>query len=461
MKTSFNLFLSTFLFLFIQSCKSDQTDELIIINGFIENGSITDLQLKTNLKFKFHNQSDTILRLTYNKKKFQNSLKIKEGYYDLLINDKIILLYLKKGFELNLDIQFDNVSITGNGSNENQYLQSRDNLDKELAYKNTSNYYSQLKEENFLKLVDSIYNLRIDLLTNLNNQKFKFLEESFAKLDKSHKYINYPFRRLFFDSSYVTNKKFLTPFEHININDERLIDSPYYLTLMFLKTVNEIIARDINPRNNDMSFEYLKYVISDSLNVSNFSLKESIVYNTANITIQNTNHLDDFFKTYTTFTKNEAYLNNITKKYYHLKGFSKGSKAPNFKISDKEGNFTTLESLKGNVIYIDFWASWCKPCLAEIEPSNQLQKKLNKEAIKFVNICIETDFDNWIKIVDKKNIQGINLFADKIAQLKLKENFLLQGLPRYIIIDKNGFIFDFSSKRPSNPKLEKELMTIL
>jgi len=454
------LFRFIILIAIFQSCKESEIADTVILSG-VTKKNISELHLKTNQKFKLHSQPEIDYNLKHSKKNFQDSLIIKEGYYDLILDDRTILLYLKSGDNLNLDINNSQINITGNGRNKNEYLRNRISLEKDLSSRNFRNYYSTLNEDSFLKLADSIFNLRTNLIrdSRLKNSKLRFIEESFAKLDRAHKFLNYPFTRLRFDKNYIKSKKFPDTFDNIDINDERLIDMPYYSTLMFLKTINEVMALD--KQSFDSSIGYLKFIIDDGLKVSNRRLKEEIVYKTINWTIEETDSLDKLFKIYKKFTVDSIKLNKITDKYLKLKGLTKGSLAPNFTIKNKKGELTTLKSLKGNVVYIDFWATWCKPCISEIEPSKELQKKFTGKNIKFVNICIECEHNSWVKMLSNKNIQGINLLVSKGNENILKEDYFIQGLPRYVIIDKEGKIFDLSAKRPSNPELQLELMNLL
>lgn len=454
------LFSIIILLVIFQSCKENEIADAVILSGVSKN-NITELHLKTNQKFKLHSQPVIDFNLKHSKKNFQDSLIINDGYYDLIVNDRTILLYLKSGDNLNLDINNSQINITGNGRNKNEYLQNRISLEKDLSSRNFRSYYSTLNENRFLKLADSIFNLRINLIrdSRLKNSKLRFIEESFAKLDRAHKLLNYPFTRLRFDENYIKSKKFPDTFDYIDINDDRLIDLPYYSTLMFLKTINEVEALD--KQSFDSSIDYLRFIIDDGLKVSNRKLQEEIVYKTINWTIEETDSLDKLFKIYRKFTVDSINLNKITDKYLNLKGLTKGSVAPNFTIKNKNGESTSLKSLKGNVVYIDFWATWCEPCISEITPSKELQKKFTGKDIKFVNICIESEHNSWVKMVSNKNIQGINLLVSKENENILKEAYFIQGLPRYVIIDKEGKIFDLSAKRPSNPELELDLMKLL
>lgn len=448
------------MFATLQSCEEDKEVNFIQLSGTY-NDSISDLRLKTNQKFQRNKHTNIDINLSHSDRNFGDTLKINEGYYDLILNDKTFLLYLKNGYNLNLNISNNNIKIEGPGKKTNIYLQNKIELEKNLSSKNFYNFYANLNESNFIKLADSLYNSRMDLIQNseLENSRFKFIEESLAKLDRSHKFINYPFTRLRIDPTYTRSKHFPETFKDIDINDERLVDIPHYSLIMFLKIVNDVSKDSI--QLSDPILGYLNFVLNGDLQVTNRKLKEEIAYETVSLTIEKTDSLDKLYETYKNFSEDSIYLKEITNKYIKLKGVPKGAVAPNFSIQNTNGELISLEKFKGKVVYIDFWATWCKPCLSEINPSRELQKKLANYDIKFINIGIESKYNTWSNLISTKNIEGINLFANSEIEKKLKEDYFIQGLPRYVIIDKDGRIFDFSAKKPSDPKLEAEIKRIL
>lgn len=457
-----NKFLKIILLLItLQSCDKNDRMNFIQISGE-NNDSISEVKLKINQKFRLVREDETDINLSHSNRDFSDTLKVSEGYYDLIINDKTFLLYLENGYNLHLTINEDNIVIDGYGKKPNKYLQKRVELEKNLTSKNFYSYYSNLNESNFLNLADSIYNLRIDLIqkSELENSKLIFIEESLAKLDRAHKFLNYPFTRLQIDSSYSPSNDFPETFKDVDINDERLADVPHYSLLMFLKIIDNVAKDSIPP--SDLAIRYLNFVLNEDLQVTNRKLKEEIAYKTITLTMDKTKSPDKLFEIYQEFSRDSIKLKEITDKYIKLKGLTRGSVAPNIAISNENGNLISLKEFQGKVLYINFWSTYCKGCLSEIEPSKELQKRLAKhQDIRFINININSNYDTWKKMISTKNIQGINLFANSEISKELKEVYLIQGTPRYVIVDKEGQIFDFSAKRPSNIKLEADLKRIL
>jgi len=206
---------------------------------------------------------------------------------------------------------------------------------------------------------------------------------------------------------------------------------------------------------------HLKFVKTDTTIIKNEKIREQLMYVTAFFNIEHTNNLDSFYKTYNTSTQNVYLKNIIEEKYFKLKNYDVGSKVSNFEFRNKKNELVSLNDLKGNLVYIDIWASWCKPCINEIKHSNKLQQKLNKyDDIKFVNICIQTDSIKWRNIIKEKSFDGIQLFCQSEELADFKKNYLIESLPRYIILDKTGRIIDFNAKKPSDISLEEDLLIL-
>lgn len=151
--------------------------------------------------------------------------------------------------------------------------------------------------------------------------------------------------------------------------------------------------------------------------------------------------------------------------YMQVSGNKKlnNSKAPNFDYENAAGGKTTLASLKGKYVYIDVWATWCGPCRAEIPSLKKMEEKFHNKNIEFVSISVDTDKDHekWKTFVKEKELGGIQLFADKNWLSDFIKAFNINSIPRFILIDPSGTVVDADAARPSDPKLEKQLSSLL
>lgn len=145
--------------------------------------------------------------------------------------------------------------------------------------------------------------------------------------------------------------------------------------------------------------------------------------------------------------------------------FPVGSPSPTFEnYENHKGGTTSLEDLKGKYVYVDVWATWCAPCIAEIPALKELDEKYADKNIQFVSISIDDamrsgggDADaaksKWRAMVEKENLIGLQLFSDKNWQSDFVKDYKINGIPRFILIDPDGNVVNANAPRPSSKKL--------
>src|SRR6218665_1072814 len=133
-----------------------------------------------------------------------------------------------------------------------------------------------------------------------------------------------------------------------------------------------------------------------------------------------------------------------------------GKESPKFKDYESiAGANVSLDDLKGKYVYIDLWATWCGPCRAEFPFLKEIESKYHGRKIAFVSISIDRmqDLEKWKKMVAKEQLSGMQLFA-KGDQTFTKE-YMVNGIPRFILIDPKGYVVDADAPRPSDKSLVK------
>jgi thiol-disulfide isomerase/thioredoxin len=159
------------------------------------------------------------------------------------------------------------------------------------------------------------------------------------------------------------------------------------------------------------------------------------------------------------YSLNSTFKKELTEKYELLKNLVKGKPSPTFTFENIEGGVTSLEDLKGKYVYIDVWATWCGPCIAEIPALKELEKAYHNKNIEFVSISIDEykDKDKWSKMIETKGLKGIQLIADKDWSSDFVKQYAIDGIPRFILLDDEGNIISSDAPRPSDSKLKDVL----
>lgn len=131
-----------------------------------------------------------------------------------------------------------------------------------------------------------------------------------------------------------------------------------------------------------------------------------------------------------------------------------GDAAFNFSYPDRNGKLFSMKDLKGKVVLVDVWATWCGPCKAEIPYLKKLEEEMKGSNIQIVSISVDEakDKEKWLKMIDVENLGGLQLFASGWGDLA--KFYKIKGIPRFMIFDQEGRIVTVDAPRPSDPKLK-------
>ena len=127
-------------------------------------------------------------------------------------------------------------------------------------------------------------------------------------------------------------------------------------------------------------------------------------------------------------------------------------------LNDKEVKYEQLP-LKGKLLFIDIWATYCPDCRKELPALETLQEDYKAEPIIFVSISVDRDKEAWKAMVKEKKLGGIHLYASPETKELFKELYDLRSIPRYMLIDAKGNIIDANAPMPSDKNL-KELIDV-
>lgn len=132
-----------------------------------------------------------------------------------------------------------------------------------------------------------------------------------------------------------------------------------------------------------------------------------------------------------------------------------GAVAPEITLPTPEGNTLSLSSLRGKVVLLDFWASWCKPCRVENPNVVRLYNKYKDKGFTVFSVSLDKSKEDWVEAIKKDNLSWPNHVSDlKMWDTPMVELYNFNGIPQTFLIDREGKII---AKNLRGEELEKKL----
>ena len=124
------------------------------------------------------------------------------------------------------------------------------------------------------------------------------------------------------------------------------------------------------------------------------------------------------------------------------------------KFTAVDGTKVDLAKMKGKVVLIDFWATWCGPCIAELPSVKKTYKKLNPKGFEIIGISLDTKESALKRFIKKENMPWPQFFDGKGWSNNLAKKHGIRSIPAMWLVDKQGNLVDLNARANLEKKVE-------
>lgn len=443
-------FILFFTTIAIISCQPKEPANYTLVSGNVSNNTENSLKIANNT-IKINEDGS-----------FIDTLRLDSGVYFINTGNNKAPIYIENGFNIKINYNTNNfentLTYSGEGAEPSIYLLEKNKIEKDLMGErkpfyalNEADYLAKILEiktakENALNSKENISesfktkelrNINYEYLNKINI--YEVYHEYFAELDDFKVSENFENELQFIDYTNEEDYKFSADYK--NLVESNFMDKASVLAEK--KDIEEDIA-------------FLQ-VVSE---IESDFIRNHLLFNNAYYGITYTDNVGEYYNAFMNGSTNEENNAIITESYNKLKTLSKGQPSPKFEDYENfNGGKTSLEDFKGKYVYIDVWATWCGPCKSEIPYLKELEKTYRKKNIEFISISIDNingkrgSYESWKNMVEEKDLQGTQLFADNDWKSNFIQEYLIKGIPRFILIDPEGNIVKANAPEPSNEKI--------
>ncbi len=383
---------------------------------------------------------------------------ITEGYFTFSDRMHASGFYVKPNSRIDVKLNtkdfIKTIKFSGDFVKENNYLTQFFVLNRDLGRIISVQHLAFLDENDFIATIDSIKALRMNLLSKHNkrdrlDKHFRYLEEKRLYYEWASRMETYESYRRYAinDPNYHVSSEFYNYRNEIELENENLIVIPsyhYFLENYYQQKANIISEKD----SSDVYVNYLKIVGEQ---VRNHTIKERLLYSYAIQNLKETKEKTAFYEVFNKYAIGKANKKEIKDRFIELNRLNPGQTAPEFSLVNESGEIINSSDFKGSYIYIDVWATWCKPCIAELPYLKKLKEKYKDANIKFVSINTNSFKTDWKNFLKARNLEGIQLYAGEDERFRTL--FKAEQVPQFLLFNPKGKISTAVAPRPSETEL--------
>lgn len=435
------------------SCQQKSEPTVHLSGQLIELSSGNQVVMSYNGASSLLGKSRDITLITDENGYFDTTFVLTEpGYYSLSRNT----IYLSPGDDLAVKITNRNTEaeFSGTSAEINTYMKGRLFPKGGSFLEAGSNIVGDFEATKaFIDSAAVARQAELDALQSADS-KFKELESMRILADRVNSYINF-----YSYAGYAINRKgfdFELPERDAFMKSLTPIISPMLAQLNKAEYLDVAVVRDVfSYSSNDGLKETwfgeltIPERTKELFDASGYAYKLS-----GNVSQE----LIDEVTNFTNGMVNKDFANEMTAKIDSASKLLPGRPAIDIEIEDTDGNMAKLSDFKGKVIYLDFWATWCGPCIQESPFFEAMAKQFESKEVVFMPISTDRGKKEWLDYLATHEKQLKQYYT---ADMNSLEGWDLKFIPRFILIDKDFNIASAYATRPSEDVAAEAIRSLL
>lgn len=382
----------------------------------------------------------------------------KDGYYFFQIGRSYTTVKFKRGHNVNVQIDannfYESMSYSGDLKKENNYNVAKSHLRSSRVGDPKEYFVVPLNE--FLPKIEKTRDTLFSLLDKSGlGQKDIEVEKKIIEYEYLQTYNNY--KKFFHYHNKIDPdlpEDYFDPILSMDTDDEALFrHSRAYRNLI----IENFRLSSKKEMQNNPSLTIIDFVKAKISGIKSIDIREQFASMLIRQMKDENENIDDDYHKIMSLLSTERNRDKLTQRYNSARLTKAGLASVDFNYENYDGGMTSLEDLRGKLLYIDVWATWCGPCIREFPALKELVKEYDEKDIEFVSISIDSknDYNKWKKMVAEKNIGGIHLYDDEGLSSDFMRAFSVSLIPRFMMIDPQGKIITAKAPRPSSKEVRK------
>jgi thiol-disulfide isomerase/thioredoxin len=274
-------------------------------------------------------------------------------------------------------------------------------------------------------------------------------------------------------SDVVIPRSYYTFFSLGKANNDFLANSPYYnrfLDNFIWNAYNETLAAEQSAGFDEFDVRMRKELALVKKHLSGYARNKQYA-KIMNEILENNEPLlyEEYSAEFEQMVDDEHLRLVVTNRFKKEEAQDRGEYLPEgakeITVVDADGKTAPLRDIlsiyQGKVVYIDFWASWCGPCLKEMPSSSILQDRLTGKEVIFLYMSNDEDEEAWRAAISKHNIKGLHIRMNSRLSAEVAQQFGIEAIPHYALVNKQGKVFKPSASSPSHPQTFADIQQLL